>query len=236
MGLAFTPDGKGLVTGSNDTESRIVGEKPEKGSMRLWDVATGRERRRFPVEGFDVQSIAVSPDGRLLAAGVSDQTIRIYDLTTGQERTPRLGPAPRRRPAGRSASAGILTPHGDELPGVLARRLDPRVGLMRDGEHRVDPARRCLLLGRRPGKGTAPSPGAPGMGHVAELLPGRPDAGLDRFRADDPSLGRGRRARGLHAVRPSFGDTQPGRLPGRLDDLHGRPGRNHPALGHRHRS
>jgi RNA polymerase sigma factor (sigma-70 family) len=90
-GLAFTPDGKALVTGGNDTESRIVGEKPEKGSVRLWDVATGQERRRFPVEGFDVRSIAVSPDGRLVAAGVSDQTIRIFDLATGQERIPRLG-------------------------------------------------------------------------------------------------------------------------------------------------
>ena len=88
---------RALVTGSNDTESRIVGEKPERGSMRLWDVATGRERRRFPVEGFDVRSVAVSPDGKLLAAGVSDQTIRVYDLTTGQERTPRLGQRPRSR-------------------------------------------------------------------------------------------------------------------------------------------
>ena len=62
--LAFTPDGKVLATASNDTESRIVGEKPEKGSMRLWDVATGRERHRFPVEGFDVRSVAFSPDGQ----------------------------------------------------------------------------------------------------------------------------------------------------------------------------
>ena len=105
LGLAFTPDGKGLVTGSNDTESRIVGEKPEKGSTRLWDVATGRERRRFPVEGFDVRSIAVSPDGRLVAAGVSDQTIRIYDLATGRERTPRLGQE-------RAAPAGSATRRG----------------------------------------------------------------------------------------------------------------------------
>ncbi len=70
-GLAFTPDGKALVTGSNDTESRIVGEKPEKGSMRLWDVATGQERRRFPVDGYYVRSIAVSPDGRRVAASLS---------------------------------------------------------------------------------------------------------------------------------------------------------------------
>jgi WD40 repeat protein len=90
-GLVFTPDGGRLVTTSNDTESRVVGEKPEKGSTRLWDVATGRVQRRYPVEGFDVQSVAVSPDGKLLAAGVSDQTIRLYDLTTGRQRTRTLG-------------------------------------------------------------------------------------------------------------------------------------------------
>ena len=89
--LAFTPDGKGLVTCSNDTESRRVGEKPEKGSTRLWDVATGRVQRRYPIEDFDFKSVAVSPDGKLLAAGASDQTIRVYDLTTGRERIPRLG-------------------------------------------------------------------------------------------------------------------------------------------------
>ncbi len=112
-GLAFTPDGKGLVTGSNDTESRIVGEKPERGSTRVWDVATGRERLRFPVEGFHVRSIAISPDGKLVAAGVSDQTIRIYDLTTGRERTPRLGQERALGPQQQAAGlAPVLQPKG----------------------------------------------------------------------------------------------------------------------------
>ena len=93
-GLAFTPDGKALVTGSVDTESRTIGEKPDKGSTRVWDIATGQERLRFPVEGFEVRSIAVSPDGRLVAAGISDRTVRIYDLASGQERLPRLGRTP----------------------------------------------------------------------------------------------------------------------------------------------
>jgi WD40 repeat protein len=90
-GLVFSPDGKTLVTGGHDTDTRITGEKPEKGSTRIWDLATGRERARFAVEGFYVCSVAISPDGKLVAAGVSDQTVRIYDLASGLERMPRLG-------------------------------------------------------------------------------------------------------------------------------------------------
>ncbi|MHC5540747.1 WD40 repeat domain-containing protein, partial [Singulisphaera rosea] len=46
---------------------------------------------RFPVEGFQVQSVAFSPDGKWLAASVTDRTLRIYDLSTGREHEPRLG-------------------------------------------------------------------------------------------------------------------------------------------------
>ncbi len=94
--LAFTPDSKALITGSNDFELRIADEKPERGSLWLWDVATGQARRRFPVEGPEVRSIAVSPNGSRVAASISDQTIRVFDMATGQERTPRL--VPRRAP------------------------------------------------------------------------------------------------------------------------------------------
>ena len=59
--LKFSHDGKTLATASNDTESNIVGEKPEKGSTRIWDLATGKELKRFPVEGCNVRSVAFSP-------------------------------------------------------------------------------------------------------------------------------------------------------------------------------
>jgi WD40 repeat protein len=36
--LKFSPDSKTLATASDDTESNVVGEKPEKGSLRLWDL------------------------------------------------------------------------------------------------------------------------------------------------------------------------------------------------------
>ncbi len=93
--LKFSPDGKTLVTASDDREfdskSQTLG--PEKGSTRLWELATGRERKRFAVENAHAQSLAVSPDGRFVASAVTDGTIRLYDLAAGPERTLRLGKA-----------------------------------------------------------------------------------------------------------------------------------------------
>jgi WD40 repeat protein len=63
-GLVFSPDGKALVAGSKDTESLIADEIVVKGSTRIWDLATGRERVRFAVEEFYVRSAAMSPDGQ----------------------------------------------------------------------------------------------------------------------------------------------------------------------------
>ena len=197
-GLAFTPDGKALVTGSNDTESRIVGEKPEKGSMRLWDVATGQERRRFPVEGFDVRSIAVSPDGRLVAAGVSDQTIRIFDLATGQERTPRLGPEPRSRRIRDAPPTGKATGIRDHLVmSCLAFSPDGSIlasGSCGTGNTGSSQLADVYFWDVARAKELRHFPAHQGWVSVVELLPGWPDAGLDRPRADDPPLGRGRRA------------------------------------------
>ncbi len=65
--------------------------EPKAASIRLYDVAGGAEVRRIAVEGFGVGSVAFAPDGKTLAAGVGDRTIRLYDVDTGQERLPRLG-------------------------------------------------------------------------------------------------------------------------------------------------
>jgi RNA polymerase sigma factor (sigma-70 family) len=96
--LKCSPDGKFLATTSTDTEiwqgNTLIG--PGKISTRLWDLATGRERARFPLAG----PLTFSPDGKLLAVAHSDGTVRFYDLATGQERMPRLGPEQPRPPAG----------------------------------------------------------------------------------------------------------------------------------------
>jgi RNA polymerase sigma factor (sigma-70 family) len=88
--LRFSPDGQVLATASNDSGSDFAQGKAVKGSTRLWDVATTRELCRFPVVGASVGLVAFSPDGRRLAAAVSDETIRFYDRMTGQEDLPRL--------------------------------------------------------------------------------------------------------------------------------------------------
>lgn len=48
--------------------------------VQLWDLASGKERRRFKGEGHTFHAVAIAPDGRRLAAGSADRTIRIWTL------------------------------------------------------------------------------------------------------------------------------------------------------------
>jgi WD40 repeat protein len=72
--LAFSPDGRFLATGSQDN------------LVRLWDVATGKELRRFVGHDNWVQHVAFSPDGRTLASSSSDWSVRLWEVVTGKER------------------------------------------------------------------------------------------------------------------------------------------------------
>jgi WD40 repeat protein len=66
--LAFTADGKTLLSASGD------------GLIRLWDPATGKERRRLQGHTGAVLSLALTPDGKRLASGGADRTVRFWDL------------------------------------------------------------------------------------------------------------------------------------------------------------
>jgi WD40 repeat protein len=72
--VAFAPDSKAFATGGKGK------------SVQLWD-ATRKERiADFPVESFDIISVAFSPDGKLLAAGHDDperpSRVYLWDMTT----------------------------------------------------------------------------------------------------------------------------------------------------------
>ena len=74
--LAFSPCGKYLASGLWWNPS----VETEKVPIRLWEVATGKNIATFWGHPTDVQDLAFSPDGTLLASGSFDSTILLWDL------------------------------------------------------------------------------------------------------------------------------------------------------------
>jgi WD40 repeat protein len=70
--LALSPDGRFLVSGSEDV------------TLKIWDTATGNVLRTLSGHDQAVLAAAISPDGRLIASGSADQTVRVWNVVTGQ--------------------------------------------------------------------------------------------------------------------------------------------------------
>jgi len=70
--VAFSPDGKVIVSGSVD------------GGLRLWNVASGREIRRFDGPSARVTAVAFARDGKSFISG-NGGTLRLWDLANGRE-------------------------------------------------------------------------------------------------------------------------------------------------------
>ena len=71
--VAFSPDGKVLASGGFD------------GTIKLWEVTTGRELRTLSGHSKPVYSVAFSPDGKVVASGSFDHTIKLWEVMTGRE-------------------------------------------------------------------------------------------------------------------------------------------------------
>lgn len=72
--LAFSPCGGYLASGS-------WWQGTEKVSIRLWEVATGDNIATFWGHPTDIQALAFSPNGTLLASGSFDGTILLWNMT-----------------------------------------------------------------------------------------------------------------------------------------------------------
>jgi len=111
--LAFTNDGKLLATGGVESKANIdiaammsgaMNPKQKKGSkqpdpadimkdfkveavgrVQLWDVTTGQVVATITGHGRGVSKVAFSRDGKLLASGGTDNTIKIWDVATQKE-------------------------------------------------------------------------------------------------------------------------------------------------------
>ena len=70
--VSFSPDGKTLASGNWDL------------TIKLWDVATGKEQATHKSHTEWVRSVSFSPDGKTLASGSSDETIKLWNVATGK--------------------------------------------------------------------------------------------------------------------------------------------------------
>ena len=59
----------------------------EDKAIRLWNVATGRLTQRLTGHDNLIESVAFSPDGETLISGGRDETILIWDVSTGKHKT-----------------------------------------------------------------------------------------------------------------------------------------------------
>jgi WD40 repeat protein/serine/threonine protein kinase len=76
--VQFSPDGTLLAAASGDT-------------VRLWDVASFQKVAEFPSPKAQITSLAFAPDGRTLAAGDKDGTLRLWDVLQKRQVASRRG-------------------------------------------------------------------------------------------------------------------------------------------------
>jgi eukaryotic-like serine/threonine-protein kinase len=71
--VAFSPDGRLLAAGGYSLQP-----------VSIWDAATGELIRELPTK-WVIPSVAFSPDGQRVAAASYSGTVRVWDVTTGEE-------------------------------------------------------------------------------------------------------------------------------------------------------
>jgi len=103
--LTFLSDDKILVSGGRG-----------KSAIRFWDVDTGKRLRQLELDAKGINSFAISPDGKFLAAAGSSGALHLWDIAAGQEIRTLEGQAPKTlcvafSPNGRLIASGGFADH-----------------------------------------------------------------------------------------------------------------------------
>lgn len=75
--LTFSPDGKRLASGNGAASGAIT--------VKVWDVATGREELTLPPFRGMICGLAFSPDGRRLASVSGEHVLKVWDAQGGKQ-------------------------------------------------------------------------------------------------------------------------------------------------------
>jgi WD40 repeat protein len=75
--LAFSPDGKTLAASG--------GDPGRFGEIQLWNVEKRDLKLSIPVTFDTVYGVSWSPDGKLVAVGCADNTVRAFEVATGKQ-------------------------------------------------------------------------------------------------------------------------------------------------------